>query len=154
MCSELIANDKPLLVHFNDRWYVPCSPTTVKATLAARLRHRRSIRIRGFANRLSNTAGRSGRRYALAQTALTLPPSPFPSPPSTQNWLGTDANGGDVLARILYGTRISILFGLMLTLFSSVMGVVAGPFRVTTAEKLTSGASVSLKSGQVCQRCF
>ncbi len=51
---------------------------------------------------------------------------PFPSPPSAQNWLGTDANGGDVLARILYGTRISILFGLMLTLFSSVMGVVAG----------------------------
>ncbi|MGQ7156739.1 hypothetical protein ACUODF_44690, partial [Escherichia coli] len=43
-----------------------------------------------------------------------------------QNWLGTDANGGDVLARILYGTRISVLFGLMLTLCSSVMGVLAG----------------------------
>ncbi|HAI2567772.1 TPA: ABC transporter permease subunit, partial [Escherichia coli] len=40
--------------------------------------------------------------------------------------LGTDANGGDVLARILYGTRISVLFGLMLTLCSSVMGVLAG----------------------------
>jgi ABC-type microcin C transport system permease subunit YejE len=39
-----------------------------------------------------------------------------------QNWLGTDANGGDVLARILYGTRISVLFGLLLTLFSSVLG--------------------------------
>ncbi|VTN10459.1 Inner membrane ABC transporter permease protein yejE [Raoultella terrigena] len=52
--------------------------------------------------------------------------SPFPSPPSSQNWLGTDANGGDVLARILYGTRISILFGLLLTLFSSVLGVLAG----------------------------
>ena len=52
--------------------------------------------------------------------------TPFPSPPSAQNWLGTDANGGDVLARILYGTRISLLFGLLLTLFSSVMGVVAG----------------------------
>ncbi len=51
---------------------------------------------------------------------------PFPSPPSRQNWLGTDANGGDVLARILYGTRISVLFGLMLTLCSSVMGVLAG----------------------------
>ncbi|VFT72761.1 Oligopeptide transport system permease OppC [Klebsiella aerogenes] len=34
---------------------------------------------------------------------------PFPSPPSASNWLGTDANGGDVLARILYGTRISVL---------------------------------------------
>lgn len=52
--------------------------------------------------------------------------APFPSPPSAQNWLGTDANGGDVLARILYGTRISILFGLLLTFFSSVLGVMAG----------------------------
>ncbi|SUX72719.1 ABC transporter permease [Citrobacter freundii] len=51
---------------------------------------------------------------------------PFPSPPSAQNWLGTDANGGDVLARVLYGTRISVLFGLMLTLCSSVMGIMAG----------------------------
>jgi ABC-type microcin C transport system permease subunit YejE len=41
LCSELIANDKPLLVHFNDRWYVPVSPTTAKATLAARLPRRR-----------------------------------------------------------------------------------------------------------------
>ncbi len=51
---------------------------------------------------------------------------PFPSPPSASNWLGTDANGGDVLARIFYGTRISVLFGLLLTLFSSVLGVLAG----------------------------
>lgn len=66
---------------------------------------------------------------------------PLPFSPSTQNWLGTDANGGDVLARILYGTRISILFGLMLTLFSSVMGVVAGAVQATMAVKLTSGVS-------------
>ncbi len=51
---------------------------------------------------------------------------PFPSAPSSKNWLGTDANGGDVLARILYGTRISLLFGLMLTFCSSVIGVLAG----------------------------
>lgn len=51
---------------------------------------------------------------------------PFPSPPSAQNWLGTDANGGDVLARLLYGTRISLLFGLLLTLFSSVIGILVG----------------------------
>ena len=51
---------------------------------------------------------------------------PFPAPPSRQNWLGTDANGRDVLARILYGTRISLLFGLILTVCSSVMGVIVG----------------------------
>ena len=64
---------------------------------------------------------------ALMATSINFSTDkPFPSPPSRQNWLGTDANGGDVLARILYGTRISVLFGLMLTLCSSVMGVLAG----------------------------
>jgi microcin C transport system permease protein len=55
-------------------------------------------------------------------TTSILPPDALPFAPSTSNWLGTDANGGDVLARILYGTRISVLFGLLLTLFSSVLG--------------------------------
>ncbi len=64
--------------------------------------------------------------YALAPIPLILPPRSLSLPPSAKNWLGTDANGGDVFARILYGTRISILFGLMLTICSSVMGVLAG----------------------------
>lgn len=79
---------------------------------------------------------------------------PFPSPPSRQNWLGTDANGGDVLARILYGTRISVLFGLMLTLCSSVMGVLAGRYKAITAVKSISGGNVLLKYGRGCRRCF
>jgi len=53
-------------------------------------------------------------------------PSPAPSPPSAVNWLGTDDQGRDVLARLIYGFRISVLFGLALTLFSSVIGVAAG----------------------------
>ena len=42
-------------------------------------------------------------------------PSPAPSPPSRVNWLGTDDQGRDVLARLIYGFRISVLFGLTLT---------------------------------------
>lgn len=53
-------------------------------------------------------------------------PVPAPSPPTTENWLGTDDQGRDVLARVIYGFRISILFALVLTLFSSVIGVIAG----------------------------
>ena len=51
---------------------------------------------------------------------------PAPSPPSGENWLGTDDQGRDVLARLIYGFRISVLFGLMLTVFSSVVGILAG----------------------------
>ncbi|MFA6508396.1 MAG: ABC transporter permease, partial [Treponemataceae bacterium] len=53
-------------------------------------------------------------------------PSPAPSPPTAENWLGTDDKGRDVLSRILYGFRISVLFGLALTFFSSIIGVTVG----------------------------
>jgi microcin C transport system permease protein len=51
---------------------------------------------------------------------------PHPAPPSAENWLGTDDQGRDVLARMLYGLRISILFGLALTAVSSIIGVTVG----------------------------
>ena len=51
---------------------------------------------------------------------------PAPAPPSRVNWLGTDDQGRDLTARLIYGFRISVLFGLTLTLLSSVIGVVAG----------------------------
>jgi len=53
-------------------------------------------------------------------------PVPAPAPPSADNWLGTDDQGRDVVARLIYGFRISVLFGLVLTLFSSLVGIVAG----------------------------
>src|SRR5690606_31970983 len=51
---------------------------------------------------------------------------PAPGPPSLDNWLGTDDQGRDVLARVTDGFRISVLFALTLTLISSVIGVIAG----------------------------
>jgi microcin C transport system permease protein len=53
-------------------------------------------------------------------------PQPAPSPPSLQNWLGTDDQARDVFARVLYGFRISILFALALTIGSSIIGVAVG----------------------------
>src|SRR5207253_2261858 len=57
---------------------------------------------------------------------ITDAPGPFPARPSAIDWLGTDDQGRDVLARLIYGFRISVLFGLALTLFSSIVGVAAG----------------------------
>ena len=51
---------------------------------------------------------------------------PAPSPPSTQNWLGTDDQARDVFSRMIYGFRISVLFGLALTIFSSLIGIAVG----------------------------
>ncbi|MGC0861195.1 microcin C ABC transporter permease [Pantoea agglomerans] len=127
MGAELIANDKPLLVHYQQRWTVPLlfdySETDYGGALATAADYqdpwlRQRIEQNGWAIWAPIHFSDSTINFATEV--------PFPSPPSAQNWLGTDANGGDVMARLLYGTRISLLFGLMLTLFSSVIGIVVG----------------------------
>ncbi|WP_337027002.1 microcin C ABC transporter permease [Pantoea eucalypti] len=125
--AELIANDKPLLVHYQQRWTVPLlfdySETDYGGVLATAADYqdpwlRQRIRQNGCALWAPIRFSDGTINFATQV--------PFPSPPSAQNWLGTDANGGDVLARLLYGTRISLLFGLLLTLLSSVIGIVVG----------------------------
>ncbi|HAZ54170.1 MAG TPA: microcin ABC transporter permease [Franconibacter helveticus] len=124
--SELLANDRPLAVHFQDRWYFPVVKDYSESDFGGPLATRADYQDPWLRQQLESgwTLWAPVRFGANAINYAT--DVPFPSPPSGQNWLGTDANGGDVLARILYGTRISLLFGLMLTLTSSVIGVLAG----------------------------
>jgi len=61
--------------------------------------------------------------YDTINYSLTVP---APAPPSRENWLGTDDQGRDLLARLIYGFRISVLFGLTLTILSSIVGIAAG----------------------------
>ena len=125
--AELIANDKPLLVRYQGDWYLPViadySESEFGGPFATPADYQdpwlqQQINQHGWMIQEPIRFGARSINYATTQ--------PFPSPPSAQNWLGTDANGGDVLARILYGTRISLLFGLMLTVCSCVIGVLAG----------------------------
>lgn len=125
--AELIANDKPLLVRYQGHWYAPVifnySESEFGGPFATTADYQdpwlqQQIAQHGWMIHAPIRFGARSINYSTTQ--------PFPSPPSKQNWLGTDANGGDVLARILYGTRISLLFGLMLTLCSCVIGVLAG----------------------------
>ena len=55
-----------------------------------------------------------------------MPPHPIPAPPSRENWLGTDDRGRDLLAQLIYGFRVSVLFGLALTASGVVLGIVTG----------------------------
>ena len=59
-------------------------------------------------------------------TVVKMLPSPAPSPPTWQNLLGTDDQARDVLARVIYGFRLSVLFGFALTIISSAVGIAAG----------------------------
>ncbi len=125
--SELVANDRPLVVHYQDRFYFPVVVNYSESDFGGPLATAADYQDPWLAGHLSRNGWTLWAPIRFGDNAINYATKvPFPSPPSGQNWLGTDANGGDVLARLLYGTRISILFGLLLTLCSSVIGILAG----------------------------
>lgn len=127
LCAELIANDKPLVVHYQHRWYAPLFFNYSETDYGGELATAADYQDPWLQQRIAQQGWAIWTPIRFSDSTINYSSQvPFPSPPSGQNWLGTDANGGDVLARLLYGTRISLLFGLMLTLFSSVIGIVIG----------------------------
>ena len=127
MASELIANEQPLVVKYSGKLYFPAIKTYSEKTFGGEFATAADYQDPWLQKRLEEHGWVLWAPVRFGATSINFATDrPFPSPPSAQNWLGTDANGGDVLARILYGTRISLLFGLMLTACSSVMGVLAG----------------------------
>lgn len=127
LCAELIANDRPLLVQYRGSLYVPALKNYSETTFGGPFTTAADYQDPWLQQQLHDNGWVLWAPVHFGATTINFASdAPFPSPPSARNWLGTDANGGDVLARILYGTRISLLFGLMLTLFSSMLGVLAG----------------------------
>ena len=127
-CAELIANDKPLVVRYQGQFYFPIvqsQPETVFggdfATPTDFLDPdiRRSITTKG------NWAIYPPIPYSF-ETLNYFAKSPNPAAPSVDNWLGTDDRGRDVLARLIYGFRLSILFGLALTFVGVTVGIITG----------------------------
>nr|WP_318380951.1 microcin C ABC transporter permease [uncultured Enterobacter sp.] len=127
LCAELVANDKPLLVRYDGHWFAPVLKDYRETAFGGEFATPADYQDPWLQTQLEKNGWVLWAPIRFGARSINFATdTPFPSPPSAQNWFGTDANGSDVLARILYGTRISILFGLLLTLFSSVIGVLAG----------------------------
>ncbi|HIC28090.1 MAG TPA: hypothetical protein EYO85_01385 [Rhodospirillales bacterium] len=125
--AELIANDKPLLVRFDGGFYSPVFVQYPETTFGGEFLTEADYRDE-FVIELINKKGWMlwpPVRYSFDTINYNLK-TPAPAPPSTQNWLGTDDQGRDVVARIIYGFRISVLFGLALTIISASVGVSIG----------------------------
>lgn len=125
--AELIANDRPALVMYDGEYYLPIIMDYPETTFG------------GFLETATEYTDPEVEEMILEKGWMVWPPirfsydtvnyrlsEPAPSPPSRVNILGTDDQGRDVAARLIYGFRISVLFGLTLTIISSAIGVAAG----------------------------
>jgi microcin C transport system permease protein len=125
--AEFIANDKPLLVRYDGAFYVPFMQFYPETTFGGEFKTEAEYRdpyVRGLIEE-KGWMIRPLIPYSYTTINYELP-VPAPAPPSSENWLGTDDQARDVLARLIYGFRISVLFGLALTLSSSIIGIAAG----------------------------
>jgi microcin C transport system permease protein len=125
--AELLANDKPILIYYDGGFYSPLIRDYPETTFGG-----------DFPTNAVYT-DEEVQKLIEAKGWIVWPPIPYSyntvlkgegrralQPPSWRHWLGTDDQARDVLARIIYGVRISVLFGLLLTLLSSVLGIAAG----------------------------
>ncbi len=126
--AEVLSNDKPLLVHYNDSYYFPLFNTYAETEFGGDFASETDYLdpfIREQLSKGDNWAIYPLNPYSYA-TINYFAQLPNPAPPTEQNLLGTDDRGRDVLARLIYGFRLSVLFGLVLTVIATVMGIVAG----------------------------
>jgi microcin C transport system permease protein len=125
--AEFIANDKPLLVRYDEKFYFPIVKNYPETTFGGDFDTTAQYRD-PFVRELIEAKGWMiwpiiPYSYNTINFELS---TPAPAPPSKENWLGTDDRGRDIVARLIYGFRISILFGLCLTGISSIIGIIAG----------------------------
>ena len=149
--AEFIANDRPLLIKLDGHYYFPAVVTYSETTFGGDFETAADYRDPFLQKLIADKGGTviwAPIRYSYGTHNLDLP-TPAPSKPTwllteqecaavvakkgvkscrdlEYNWLGTDDQGRDVVARLIYGFRISILFGLSLTIISSIVGVAAG----------------------------
>lgn len=127
MSAELIANDRPILVSYKQHLYMPVFKSYPETTFGGVFETEADYKdpvVKALIERdgwmLNPPIPFS---YDTPNLELTVP---VPSAPTAQNLLGTDDQGRDVLARIIYGLRVSLLFGLCLTAVSAVLGISIG----------------------------
>ena len=128
LCGELIANDRPLIISCQGHLYYPTLHQYLETDFGGELPFEPDY-ASDYVHQLIAAKGGWMLFAPIPFSDDTVNydlKEPSPSPPSARNWLGTDDQARDVMARVLFGTRVSILFALALTLISTVIGVFAG----------------------------
>ncbi|CDT07450.1 MULTISPECIES: ABC transporter permease [Vibrio] len=125
--AEIIANDKPLLVSYDNQWFVPVINEYAETEFGGEFETEADYKDPYVIELIEDRGYIVWPIIPFSYDTINFDISgAVPSEPDSVNWLGTDDKGRDVLARIIYGFRISVLFGFILTIVSSVIGVVVG----------------------------
>ena len=126
--AEILSNDKPLLISYEGSLYMPVLKTYPETTFGGDFETEADY-VDPYVKKLLNSNGNwaiyppNPFRY---DTINYYSPLPNPAAPSQENFLGTDDRGRDVLARLIYGFRLSVLFAFVLTIIGVAIGVLAG----------------------------
>ena len=125
--ADFIANEKPLLIKYQNQIYLPIINAHAETTFGGDIETEADYRDPFVKDLINNNGWMIWPIIPYAyDTIIRDLAVPAPAPPSKKNWLGTDDQARDVVARLIYGFRISILFGFTLTFFSMLIGVTAG----------------------------
>ena len=128
LAAEVLSNDKPLVARYQGHWYFPLVQTYPETVFGGDFDTETDYLdpfIRQQFAKPGNWAVYPPNPYG-AGTINYFAKAPNPSGPSRDNWLGTDDRGRDLLAQLIYGFRVSVLFGLALTAVGTLLGVAAG----------------------------
>lgn len=125
--AELVANDRPLLMHYQQQWYFPLLNDYKDTDFAGQLPTSADYHDPFTRQQIDDHGWMLWPVIQFSWDSIDMQLThPAPSPPDARHWLGTDDQGRDVLARVIYGFRLSVVFALALTVGSLILGVFAG----------------------------
>lgn len=128
--AEFIANDKPVLIRYQNAFYFPTFVSYPETTFGGDFETEAAYRDPYVKDLIQKDGWMLWPPIPFSYDTINYDlKQPAPSAPDRTNWLGTDDQGRDVTARVIYGFRISVLFGLILTCVSSAIGILAGAFQ-------------------------
>ena len=124
--ANFIANEKPLLVKYNSNFYYPIFSFYSETTFGGDFETEADYKDPYVKNLIEENGWMIMPIIPYSYNTINDLERAAPSPPDQKHWLGTDDTSRDVLARILYGFRLSVFFAIVVTLISSIIGIAAG----------------------------
>ena len=127
LCAEFIANDKPILLKYQGEYYFPVFKVYTDARFGGDFPTEANYKDEFIKDNIEENGYMIMPLIEFSYNTVDFELNePFPAPPSARHWFGTDEEGRDILARLLYGIRLSMVFAILLTVLSSALGIFFG----------------------------